>query len=174
MSVDKSHQRNDRERERREILSDDVLKLILGLNSDTNYGLKETINDLNEMIKSFKDEVTKNTNAIVKIHTEKILATQEVNELKKRVNILEQRLWNASMEVVGLEAPKNNENENDENNLIGFVNKVLNTNIENNMVALCHIVPSRRKDKKRVVLCRFVNEKLSEEILNKKNADRIQ
>ena len=92
------------------------------------------------MIKSFEDEVTKNTNAIFKIHT-----TQEVNELKKRVNILEQRSRNASIKVVGLEAPKNNENENDENNLIGFVNKVLNTNIENNMMASCHMVPSRQE-----------------------------
>ena len=86
------------------------------------------------------------------------------------MNVLEQRSRNASIEVVGLEAPNHNNNENDENKLIGFVNKVLNTNINNNMVASCHMVPSRRKDQKRVVICRFVNEKHSEEILSKKKA----
>ena len=125
------------------------------MNSDADYGFKETINELNEMIKSFKDEVSKNTNVIIKIHTEKILATEEINELKKRVNVLEQRSRNASIEVVGLEAPNHNNNENDENKLIGFVNKVLNTNINNNMVVSCHMVPSRRKDQKRVVICKF-------------------
>ena len=54
------------ERERKKIRSDDLLKIILGLNVDADYGLKETIHELNEMIKSFKDEVSKNTNAIRK------------------------------------------------------------------------------------------------------------
>ena len=71
------------ERERKKIRSDDLLKIILGLNSGADYGLKETINELNEMIKSLKDEVSKITNAIIKIHTEKILATEEINQLKK-------------------------------------------------------------------------------------------
>ena len=92
----------------------------------------------------------------------------DISEVKREINSIEQYLRVNNLEIVGLPEPGNDETE--EQLMINTFNALpeLGTEITSEDIDISHPLPSNRRDNKKVVVCRFVSRKSKFDILEAK------
>ena len=178
-------------RDRKKLTTDDLLDVIMNIDASifdtTQKNISSLQNDVSTLIATvqiLKQDSQKNTADFINV-IEKNKTLEEDNlKLKEQVNILRQELYVTrddvvvlrtdldeinqylrvnNIEIVGLPSP--DENSNDENLVVDFINNNLGYELKADDIDICHEIPSRRKDKKRVVICKFVRRKSKYDIL---------
>ena len=153
---------------KREVLVDLLLK------SNDTSDLTSAIENLSELLKTYKTEQEENSKAIIKIKVDLELMKEANCKLKSdyssRINQLEQRSRINNIEIVGLRKPK--DSETDTSLSVNFLNEVMDAGVEFSDIDACHEVPSRRQDKKRVVIVAFKFRGKKDEIMENRSSLR--
>ena len=170
ITIEDFKQMSDAEKRKvkREVLVDLLLK------SNDTSDLTSAIENLNDLLKTYKAEQEDNSKAIVAMKVELELIKEENCKIKddysSRLNQLEQRSRIKNIEIVGLRKP--NELESDTSLSVKFLKEVVGADVDTSDIDACHEVPSRRHDKKRVVIVAFKFRCKKDEIMENRSSLR--
>ena len=111
--------------------------------------------------------VGKNENLVHQVNNHE----DEILQLTRQVDGIEQYLRVNNVEIIGLNAPV--EGASDEEVVIDAINNMNPTTpISTNDIDICHVLPTNRKDKKRTLVCKFISRKTKSMVLQTKKNNK--
>ena len=145
------------EQDRNKFKKDQLIQLILHVESPDIADLSVAIKGLTELLADFQKQQQEDSRTIVAMKVDIEVLRDENRKLRHEMsaclNNLEQRARINNVEIVGLRAPTLMET--DTNVALNFLNETLEAGVVPEEIEALHPVPSKRQDKKRIFVIHF-------------------